>query len=376
MNNQLQAARGSPRLAILCWIAVAAVLAATLWPFNPFPPNRVRWLRDPDGIAFDGAGLVISNASLRVTENTLTQSCSLEILLRPAAVTSLYTILNFYTPNNPEQFLVRQWTDGLLVSHDFVDATGKVKRKKFDVDHAFQTGKLLLITIVSGANGTTVYSNGQVARFLPRFSISLSELSGQIVLGTSSVDYQPWAGEVRGLAIYSTGLTAEQVLNHYERWTGRPEPILASPLDLSGVVAFYSFNERTGQEIHNAAAAAPDLEIPKHFAVPHKALLKSPIKEFHANWDYVKDVVFNVAGFVPLGVILCAYFALARSRVQTILYATLGGGMLSFAIEVLQAYIPQRVSGMTDIITNTLGAAIGALLARPSSIRRLLVRKL
>ncbi|MGA8274112.1 MAG: VanZ family protein [Candidatus Sulfotelmatobacter sp.] len=374
MNKQLQAARDKRRLAILCWIAAAAILSATLWPFNPFPPNRVRWLGDSDGIAFDGAGLVIGKAPLVAVESTLSQSCSLEILLRPAAVTSVYTILDFYTPNNPEQFLVRQWTDGLLVSHDIVDANGKVKRKKFDVDHAFQPGKLLLVTIVSGPNGTTVYNNGRLALVLPRFIISPSELSGQIVLGASSVHYEPWAGEVRGLAIYSTGLTAEQVWNHYERWMNSSEPTPATPPDLTEAVAFYSFNERAGQEIHNAAAAAPDFEIPKHFSVPHKAMLASPKKEFEANWHYVKDVVFNVAGFVPLGVIFCVYFSLARSRREAILCATLAAGTLSLIIEVLQAYIPQRVSDTTDVITNTLGAAIGALLARPNAIRRFLGR--
>jgi VanZ family protein len=45
---------------------------------------------------------------------------------------------------------------------------------------------------------------------------------------------------------------------------------------------------------------------------------------------------------------------------------------LSFIIEVLQAYIPRRVSATTDIITNSLGAFIGAAIARPDWIRMLL----
>ena len=52
---------------------------------------------------------------------------------------------------------VRQWTDGLLVSRSELVAGYKAKTQKFDVDHAFQAGKLLLITMTSGPNGTSIY---------------------------------------------------------------------------------------------------------------------------------------------------------------------------------------------------------------------------
>jgi hypothetical protein len=256
----------------------------------------------------------------------------------------------------------------LLVSHDVADDRNKIKRRKIDVDHAFEVGKILLLTIVSGPNGTIVYKNGRQAKFVRTFTISPSELSGQIVMGTSPVEYQPWLGEVRGLAIYSNGLTPAKVLEHYKAWTGRSGVNASEP----DTVALYRFTERAGNKLHNAAHGGPDLEMPRNFTVPHKAILKSPVKEFEASRGYVKDILLNVGGFVPLGFVVCAYSALSRTRGKAIFFTIFSAGVLSFAIEVLQAYIPRRVSGTTDIITNTLGAALGAALARPGAVGRFL----
>ena len=190
---------------------------------------------EADGIRFDGAGLVMSKSPLHAAASS-PGACSLEIFLRPADTESLYTILSFYTPTNPKQFLLRQWTDGLIVSHDVVDAKQKVRRTKFDVDHAFRLGKLLLLTIVSGPSGTVVYTSGQLAQAFPRFNISSKDLSGQMILGNSAVDYEPWRGEVRQLAIYSTELTPAQVFKHFEDWTRGPR---VDPSDGGGAVALY-----------------------------------------------------------------------------------------------------------------------------------------
>jgi VanZ family protein len=353
---------------VLCCIAIMALLVCTLWPLNPFPQNRVHWLPGANGIAFDGAGLVMGKKPLRFKEREAGESCALELLLEPSSVESLYTILSFYNPRNPKQFLVRQWTDGLLVSHEVVSERNKSKATKFYVDHAFHQGTLLLLTMVSGPNGTTVYLDGRGAQVFPRFRITQGDLAGQIVIGTSPTDYQPWPGQIRGLAIYSRELSSADAFRHYLDWTG------AHPPDLERAVARYSFTEEAGRDIHNGVTAEPDLEIPMRFSVPHQALLSSPLDEFSPDWLYVKDIVLNVAGFVPLGLVVCTYFAWTKSRRAAILHTVLAGGILSFVIEVLQAYIPQRVSGTTDIITNTLGAALGALVAQSSVVRKILER--
>ena len=211
-----------------------------------------------------------------------------------------------------------------------------------------------------------MYLDGHRAQSFPNFKISRSELSGEIVLGTSPVNYHPWSGELRGLAIYSKELAPADALLHYKQWND------SSPPDLSGAIARYSFTEAAGQTVHNEVASEPDLNIPATFSVPHKSLLQSAPSEFTADWKYVYDVLTNIAGFIPLGLIVCAYFAWTRSRWKAILMTTAACGMLSFVIEVLQYYIPRRGSGTTDIITNTLGAALGGVLMQTGAVRHVL----
>jgi VanZ family protein len=352
-----------------CVAAVVAILIATLWPFNPSPRNGVAWLQRTAGLKFEGAGVVVSSEPLKPAETQPSGAYTLELMLRPATTKAKSTVMAFYTPTRPRQLLVRQYKDSLEVTHDSAVEYDRAKTVNFAVDHFFRPGKLALVTISSGSNGTAVYLDGQFAESFPRFKISPSELSGQIVLGTSAVNYAPWEGELRGLAIYSKEMTPGDALRHYKEWT---DP--SGPADLEGAMARYTFAEGSGREVGNQVAGGPQLAIPASFSVPHKDFLRSARKEFRTNWRYAKDVLENIAGFVPLGLIVCAYVASTRNRWEAILITIMACGTLSFVIEVLQYYIPRRGSGTTDIITNTLGAALGATLTHARVGRHVLER--
>ncbi len=142
-----------------------------------------------------------------------------------------------------------------------------------------------------------------------------------------------------------------------------------------GPVVLYLFNEGMGDVVHDQMNSGADLHIPENYFVLHAPFLETPWDEFQPSWSYCKNVLINVSGFVPLGFFFCAYFSLVRRLDRAVLATIVLGGVVSVTIEVLQAFLPTRDSGMTDIITNTLGTGIGAMLCNCKPVQLLLARK-
>jgi glycopeptide antibiotics resistance protein len=80
-----------------------------------------------------------------------------------------------------------------------------------------------------------------------------------------------------------------------------------------------------------------------------------------ALWFLLIDVVGNIVVFVPLGFGLAGVLHQTNSR-QTIGLAALGGFGLSLLIELGQLAIPTRTTDVDDLIFNTLGTSLGAVL--------------
>lgn len=75
------------------------------------------------------------------------------------------------------------------------------------------------------------------------------------------------------------------------------------------------------------------------------------------------DVISNVLGYIPLGFFL-ALSALRTGRGKRALWmAVLAATVLSFTLEALQTYLPDRVPSNVDMVLNIAGASMGALTA-------------
>jgi VanZ family protein len=182
-----------------------------------------------------------------------------------------------------------------------------------------------------------------------------------MVLGDSPGQPDSWTGQLLGFAIYDRELTPPQLSKHYQTWTQAGRPEIRND---EGNVALYLFDEHAGRVVRDHANSRVDLSIPKRYVVLDQIFLEPFWKEFSMTRSYWGAALKNIVGFIPLGFCFCARLVVARRVKRAALTAVLLGALVSLTIEVLQAYLPTRDSGMTDIITNTLGTWVGVLCFR------------
>jgi len=81
-------------------------------------------------------------------------------------------------------------------------------------------------------------------------------------------------------------------------------------------------------------------------------------------YQTIFDISTNLLGYMPLGFWLSlALLRSAKPRWAAVLLALLGACLLSFLMESLQSYLPQRVPSQVDWLFNTFGGLGGALAA-------------
>ena len=141
---------------------------------------------------------------------------------------------------------------------------------------------------------------------------------------------------------------------------------------MTGVAAIYLFKENKGRVAHNEVDSATDLIIPERFFILHERFLEVPWNEYRPDVAFWKNVAVNLIGFVPLGFCFSVYFSSVRNTSPVALLTIALGFVVSLTIEILQAFLPTRDSGMTDLITNTLGTGVGVLLGGYTSRSKVL----
>lgn len=347
-------------LGIVCILMVAGMLCVGLWPFHA-PKNHVSWLARGGGLQFGKGGTILSSGTFKVAPVPENAPCSIEIWLQPAPFSNEGTILAFYTREAPRHFSLYQFYTGIDLQTEIQKGYPGTRNTRLYIHDIFRRGKPTFVTITSGESQTAVYIDGLLAKRDDSFPFSGQDLAGQLVIANSPRTNDTWRGVLRGLALFRQDLTPAQVLHHYETWTkdGRPD---VNQNDRP--VALYLLDESEGRVIHNQIPGEPDLYIPERFVVVDEYFLEPFWKEFKPSWSFCKAVLVNVVGFVPLGFMFFAYVSMGGRLRRPALATVLLGFAVSVTIEVIQAWLPTRDSGTTDIFTNTSGTALGVWLYR------------
>ncbi|MDO9598561.1 MAG: VanZ family protein [Azoarcus sp.] len=124
----------------------------------------------------------------------------------------------------------------------------------------------------------------------------------------------------------------------------------------------------------------PRISLPRNLAIAYALLVAYACLHPFSGWresglplfDYlvapwpkyfqVEDLVFNVLGYVPLGLILAATLPATWPRLRMVAVATLLASLFSFSLETIQHFLPSRVSSNVDLGANIVGALLGSLL--------------
>jgi hypothetical protein len=344
---------------VICVAVLCIVLSLGLWPFHS-PRNDVTWQENRSGLRFGRFGTVIGSGTFPAASPESETSGSVEVWLQPRRIWDSGTLLAFYSPGNPHQFSLRQFNGGLALQAEIPGDPPAAKKTTFYLKNTFVRSGPVFLTITAGTHGTGVYTDGVQTGTTPQVLFSAREFTGRLVVGDAPGQTDNWSGQLLGLAIYGQELNPKQILRHYQTWTQRGRP------EISGdehTLALYLFSERAGIIAHDQAGSGVNLYIPEKYVVLDQILLEPFWKEFSMSRDYWSAVLKNIVGFMPFG--FCFYACLSAHKARSAALATvILGTLVSLTIEVLQAYLPTRDSGMTDIFTNTLGTCIGVMAYR------------
>jgi VanZ family protein len=117
---------------------------------------------------------------------------------------------------------------------------------------------------------------------------------------------------------------------------------------------------------------------PWHFEF--KALSESPLEIMLSDWPtkldryVVKDIIINVFIYLPLGMLGFLTLMQRGARWLSIFGPLMLGVTLSTSVEIMQLYIPTRDSSVFDIVTNSIGTAVGIALG--AIFQKILLRAL
>jgi hypothetical protein len=337
-------------------------LAVGLWPYTFHLQNHVSLDNNKHCLTFDHLSQAFIQSSFLNEKSTFTNkdSFSLELMIKPAYFTSSHVsrIISI-CDGKDEVFFIGQWKRGLVVR--YVNCSKKILET--GKDNVLTKKTPFFITFVKFNDTIQLFVNGKlVANKAVLFPDTANNFKKKLfVIGNSSKGNQQWNGGLYALAAFNKKLTQQKIEKHYKLW--EKDRSYSQLRDES--VFFYSFDSKFQRIYKNGSlnSDSSELIIPNHLLQLQKDFLVPPWIDFRWEKDYAIDVIQNLLAFIILGVLATASFSyLNLNRNILISISTLNSLLISITIETLQIYLPTRSSQLSDLILNTAGGFLGALI--------------
>lgn len=307
------------------------LLLVGLYPYRINLENRVAGAPDGRGLVFSDHGMLLSDAGFTWLTTDAPGHFVLELCFIPRALPSLSTqkqvIFTLLDDLDMPSLVLYQEGYRLILADRVTNADGERWYNDFSVTPHLEMGQSVSLRIESRGDQTQIEINGVPFPLESGFPIPVGKvgetLSGQLLFGSDPAGMHPWSGTLQQVKLFDRGKS----------------------------LAIYRFDERLPKTLINHASGRVDLHIPEHFNALRPAL----------DWvDTTRaDVVINVLGFIPLGMLL----ALGTARWQVrLLMALVAGFAISLGIELTQTLMITRASSALDLLLNTAGSAVGAVI--------------
>jgi VanZ family protein len=344
-------------------ITIFMVLVALFFGLRPKGgalANDAQWLTDKAGIQFQGRGMAfVENLRAKWADHN-PASFTIEMAATPASVDmrGFNPLIVMHDGADSRQLVIWQYRHSLIVMNGD-DYDYKQRRPRVVARGIFSSIREHYVAVVSGRQGTRLYVDGVLADVKKDMRLAIPDSGSELklVFGNSVQANHGWRGVLHKLAITATDFDGEAILQRYRQWaSGEPFDSIRSDLSLLR----FSFNANPSDHLKGRAVDS-SIRVPEKLVALEKSFLG--LQGLHARWSrpMVFDILVNVMGFVPLGIV---FYGLIRSLAGPAIWpkrclAVLACLLLSLSIELSQAWIPMRVSSLMDLLLNTFGAWIG-----------------
>lgn len=278
-------------------------------------------------------------------------------------------IVTYSKDKMQNNFAIAQRYKDLLIFFRTTSCFQNEKINHIEIKNVFSSNNKIQI-IVAGVKGcVNIYLNGVLKKkaILPG-DFSNWYADARIRFGNDDSGKYSWDGSAYRYAVYDCAITQKNNI------------ITDLKYDSDCSILKYEFKRTNLDNIikdTGAFRAQQDLLIPDQFKVVGKSFLSFPNTYSFLSFEQIKDVLYNIMGFCPLGFFLTLLLFSKNINLKFIpFYVTSLGFILSMFIEILQIYLPLRSSSSLDLVTNTLGTFVGVIICLKFTERVLVLRKM